>query len=249
MEMEASTSDAVYLYRMKQLNKYYVYYLIDPVTNLPFYVGKGFGNRMYNHEKSVLSGRIPNNNGYLFNKINKILKECGYIKYHKIIDDIDENSALLKEIEEIKKIGRSDLKLGSLCNLTDGGEGVSGLKFSEKTKEKMSLKRNNWIEIHGHSFLGKHHSESSKKKISEKNILRFKDPKNRELVSKNTKIGMAKSDYVSRVSKTITLKNFNGNIITVKNISKFCRDNYLTNANIYKLLKGEIYQHKGWRLP
>jgi hypothetical protein len=52
-------------------NKYYVYSLIDPRTNVPFYIGKGIGARLYRHEKNVINGKIPNDNNYLFNKIRK----------------------------------------------------------------------------------------------------------------------------------------------------------------------------------
>ena len=41
--------------------KYYVYLLIDPTTNKPFYVGKGQGNRIFSHVQSVIgSTNDPN---------------------------------------------------------------------------------------------------------------------------------------------------------------------------------------------
>lgn len=44
-----------------------------------------------------------------------------------------------KEIELIALYGRSDLKQGELCNLTDGGEGSLGLIVSDETKLKQSI--------------------------------------------------------------------------------------------------------------
>ena len=202
-------------------NIFYVYHLIDPITNIPFYIGKGYGNRMYDHERSVMSGKHPNNNHHLFYKIKKILNECGRINYKKIIENIDEQSALLKESEEIKRMGRADLKSGPLCNLTDGGDGVSGLKMSESAKSKMKIRVKKW----------------------------FSDPKHRKETSIKTKLGMIKSGYIDRISKSITLKSPNGKIITVKNINKFCRENNLGNANLYKVIRGKIKQHRGWTLP
>ena len=36
-----------------QLGPYYVYMLIDPLGNVPFYIGKGKGNRLLSHEKEA----------------------------------------------------------------------------------------------------------------------------------------------------------------------------------------------------
>ncbi len=140
-----------------EIKNFYVYHLINPQTNLPFYVGKGFGNRMYDHEKFVLRNKHPNNNSHLFYKIRKILNTCGNIGYKKVIENIDETTALLEEAKEIKRIGRVNL-----CNLTDGGEGMSGYKCSIKVKRLMS-------KLHSglnNPFYGKRHTQKTLQKIS-----------------------------------------------------------------------------------
>lgn len=90
---------------------------------------------MYYHVKTVKKGKIPNNNLHLFNKISKILKNNGGIKYKIIFESDNEQETFEKEISEIKNIG-----LENLCNLTEGGEGVSGhtWKLSNETKNKIS---------------------------------------------------------------------------------------------------------------
>lgn len=37
--------------------------------------------------------------------------------------------------------------------------------------------------------------------------------------------------------------------VKIFNISKFCKDNNLSNGCIYHVLSGRYTQHKGWRLP
>ena len=93
----------VYLYTME--HRFYVYHLIDPSTNEIFYVGKGNRRRMYDHEKDVIKGKYPNNNRHLYYKIKKILKSEKKIIYFKPVDNVDEITALIKESEEIKKLG------------------------------------------------------------------------------------------------------------------------------------------------
>lgn len=53
--------------------------------------------------------------------------------------DLEWEEACLKEIELISYYGRVNLKQGTLCNMTDGGEGKLGAICSEETKLKMSL--------------------------------------------------------------------------------------------------------------
>jgi hypothetical protein len=37
--------------------KYYVYLLVNPETNTPFYVGKGEGNRVFDHLNEAKEGK------------------------------------------------------------------------------------------------------------------------------------------------------------------------------------------------
>jgi len=55
-----------------------------------------------------------------------------------IYDNITWNEACQKEIELIKCYGRRDLKLGTLVNLTNGGDGVDGYIHSLERLAKIS---------------------------------------------------------------------------------------------------------------
>ncbi len=131
---------------------YYVYILIDPITGIPFYVGKGQKKRMYQHIKDVKRGRIPNRtNTKLGNKIKKILSSGNKVKYKKIFITENEQEVYDKEKTLIAEIG-----LKNLCNLTEGGDGYIGIRFSEDHRQKISM-----------AHKGKILSEITKKRISE----------------------------------------------------------------------------------
>lgn len=50
-------------------------------------------------------------------------------------------------------------------------------------------------------------------------------------------------------SKAFKFISPDGNIVEVRNLAKFCRDNSLTRANMNKVLSGERNHHKGYRKP
>jgi len=95
---------------------YYVYILIDSETNVPFYVGKGTGNRIYAHERCVRRGKVPHGNSYLFEKISKILAGGFFIGRRKVFVSEDEVACYDEEERLIKKYG-----IENLCNLASGG--------------------------------------------------------------------------------------------------------------------------------
>jgi NUMOD3 motif len=117
------------------MNIYYTYHLIDPETNKIFYVGKGKGQRAYIHLTRALHWRetgisVPGANFHLYNKLLKIYSKGLNPIYAFVLTDVIEKEALAREIEDISKIG-----LSNLCNLTFGGEGETR---SPESLEKLS---------------------------------------------------------------------------------------------------------------
>lgn len=132
---------------METDNKFYVYIYLDPrkkgrfvygeyeFEHEPFYVGKGYGFRDRRHLTDFILR--TDKNKLKVNKIKKIIAsglEVDVIRYR---ENILEKEAFDLEKDLISKIGRIDLKLGSLTNLTDGGEGDCGNVLSDEVKEKL----------------------------------------------------------------------------------------------------------------
>lgn len=85
-------------------NIYYVYALIDPRTDMPFYVGKGKNNRMFNHLKEKTSGVKKNN------KIFEI-REAGFEPIAiKLLENLSEDNAYKSEEDIIKSLGRTGIE-------------------------------------------------------------------------------------------------------------------------------------------
>ncbi len=131
------------------MNEFYIYiyldtrksgqYCYEDVCFLfePFYVGKGSNNRW-----KIINGRNPHFKN-IFNKIKKSGIEPSVIK---LFENLDEKESLDKETELINEINIKNP--GILVNMTDGGEGTSGYKYSKETREIIAKKcRKNFEEI------------------------------------------------------------------------------------------------------
>lgn len=159
-------------------NKYYVYALLDSSKKgtyyykdsyeneyifeaEPFYIGKGCGPR---YKESAKYRSYPDKpDSYKDKKILKLNENNIDIISLKIIENLSEDESYLYEIELIKSIGRRQLKVGPLTNLTDGGEGTSGSIVPIEKREFMSKTQKG----EGNYFYGHNHTEEVKDNHSE----------------------------------------------------------------------------------
>lgn len=78
-------------------------------------------------------------NWHKINTINKIRRNNEEVIIYKICQNMDEKTSFDLEKFLIRLIGRADLKTGILTNLTDGGEGVSGISSDRVKKRTLKL--------------------------------------------------------------------------------------------------------------
>ena len=114
------------------MNDSYVYTLIDPRNNLPFYVGKGRGERCNAHVAEAKY--YVKRKSLKLGKIRKLLRLGMMPIVVKVEENVSDKQALDLEcllIAEMRDIGIP------LTNMTDGGDGAQGYKHTEEYKQKM----------------------------------------------------------------------------------------------------------------
>jgi hypothetical protein len=198
-------------------NKYYIYLHIKLDTGEPFYIGKGSGRRAYQkRSRSEFWHNIVTKHGY-----DIILLE----------EELTNEEANQVEIYWIKRIGRRDLGLGPLVNLTDGGEGIIGQIVSNETKLKMSNahigikktdehKKNISKGRTGIKFSNKHKlnmsitnkgkpkSEETKKKMSDSQKGKIKSEEHRKKLSESHKGKTLSQEHKLKISKSKLIKKY-----------------------------------------
>ena len=114
---------------------YYVYAIVDPRTNLPFYIGKGKNSRCFDH----LNTRARGENKAKDARIDQI-RLAGFEPEIKFVQqNLSEEQAYDLEIAEINKWGRRCVREdGLLLNLTAGGEGRTNVVVGDQTRAKLS---------------------------------------------------------------------------------------------------------------
>jgi hypothetical protein len=148
--------------------KYYAY--VYSYEEVPFYVGKGKGNR-YNDQVIKAKGTSNFANVALGEKIRSILSEGKLPKIERFYCETEEEAYALEE-KIITEIGRIDLGTGPLYNLTNGGKGMKKYIISETHREaiRKSNSERELSEAVLKNFAGWNkgipHSEENKAKIS-----------------------------------------------------------------------------------
>jgi hypothetical protein len=120
------------------MNIYYVYVYYDS-DGVPFYVGYGKNNRMYDHLNEAKKKLSSSKNQRKLNKIRKMLREGIDPTIEVVKDNLSREEACNLEIELIEKFGRADLGLGPLTNMTRGGDGT--VDWSDELRKKISDKK------------------------------------------------------------------------------------------------------------
>ncbi len=140
--------------------KHYLYRHIRLDKNEPFYIGVGTKCDNIDNLSHKRSKTTQNRN-----KFWKRIEAKTEYKIDILFYSNDYNFILQKEIEFIALYGRRNLNKGTLCNLTDGGEGMLGYKQSEETKLKKSIAMKKVIRKPEHIEKSKH---AKRKKAEER---------------------------------------------------------------------------------
>lgn len=131
-------------------NIFFIYIYLDPrkpgdynygeyhFDHEPFYGGKGKGKQIDYHLNQAKRENSKDPNVFKIGKIRHMLEEGLEPIRYKIKENLLEQEALELEKLLIATIGRYDLGLGPLTNLTGGGEGVCGWIPSKQWREKKS---------------------------------------------------------------------------------------------------------------
>ena len=175
------------------IDMFYTYAHYKKDNNEIFYIGKGKGNRykLKDNRRNIYWKRIVAKHGI----------EPRILAYWNTEEEALSHEKLL--ISCFRDMGYK------LTNLTDGGEGVSGLEFTEKHKQKLKIARQGKT-----PNKGKKHSEEARKlmsinKIGNKNCLgnkhseeaRKKMSLSKKFISDETRLKMsisAKNRYMKK---------------------------------------------------
>lgn len=215
------------------MNDFYVYHHVRTSDGKVFYVGKGRGSRL-----KAVSGRNPK-------WANFVAKHGGWVA--KIIaDGMNEREAHALEIAEIARLGKKNL-----CNLTGGGEGVCGLKFTDDQRLKLSEVHIGLQAGEKHPLYGSTRPKDTREKISQS----LKGNRNRgskpmadasKAVISAALTGMFAGDRHHKYDATVR-KFYHPSIGEFIGTTFDLRMKYdLEQGNISAVVRGKRNHHRGW---
>jgi group I intron endonuclease len=161
-------------------NKSYVYKITNKVNN-KIYIGKSNDPKLRwkKHLYTVKYGDKKCG----FQYIHAAIRKHGVDNFiFEVIEICDlEEVALEKEVYWVKYYQSNNREIG--YNLTDGGEGVSGRKYSDEEKLQKSIYMTNYYANHIHPSTGRTLTEKHKKIISKSNKGRVQSTEVKQKIS------------------------------------------------------------------
>lgn len=219
----------------------FVVYLHERLdTNAVFYVGKGTTKRV--RQKC---NRNP--------RWHRIVAKAGGFQDHLVATGLVESEALELErllIAEMRERGID------ICNMTDGGDGISGYRFSDESRKVMSERMKQKPPL----MLGKEFSEEHRRKLSAAKVGK-KQSKEHIAAASLGKIGKVMSEETKqKIAKALTgrktpehtlAKNFKPvlcitNGVVYKSVTLAAESLSLATSNISRCCKGIFKQTGGY---
>jgi len=191
----------------------------------PYYIGKGCGQRAFDPKRAIAA---PADKSFI------VFLEEG----------LTETEAFALEKYAVSLYGRIDKGMGILWNMTDGGEGCSGVIMSEETRAKIAraLTGNKRpaevIEKMAKGRTGILHTEETKRKMSESRRGKKKGPHS-DAAKQRISEGKAKYEY--------EVTDPDGNIYMTRSLNMFCKEHGLLQSHMSATARGEMNSYKGWQ--
>lgn len=214
-------------------NTSYVYRYIRLDKNEPFYIGISYKEDDFKRAYDVHERRR--------NKIFKdIIKKSPY-EIEILFTNLTWEQACEKEKEFIKLYGRKNIKTGTLANMTDGGDGSTGVVLTDEQRKARSIQSK-----------GLKRTEESRRKNSQAKLKYYQEnPQAREIISKRMKALPVDYDRLKRMAeknrKPVVMLTLDGEFIRHYESSESTRKDGFAPSGVTASCVGRYKTHKGYK--
>ena len=244
---------------------FYIYRIINTINNHD-YIGK----------KRIKEGKDPLQDGYLGSGtlINKAIEKYGKENFRKEILDNNITSDLEASKTEIERIKEYKGKGLAYYNISPGGEGLPrrtdvfsiSEEYVKTYRERVADKvREDWenTSLEKRLLRNSHMSEGwrnkkdledwcDKRSQTQKEVMRKLSDEERNTLSKkisqSLKEGYQKRTKVRKGTRVYKIQKPNGEIIYVKGLANWCRNNFKRPQSASSCLTGDAHRYKGYSL-